>query len=96
MAERAVVFDVMGTLFDLAPLQQRLGPAVLEAWFERLLHSATSLTLAGTFRPFKELARTTLETTAAKLELSLDSDEILAELSRLPAYPDAAGAFRRL
>jgi len=30
-----VVFDAMGTLFDLAPVRERLGAAATEAWFER-------------------------------------------------------------
>jgi hypothetical protein len=56
MPERAVLFDVIGTLVELTPLRESLGPGALEAWFERLLHSATSLTLAGSFRPFHEIA----------------------------------------
>ena len=40
----AVVFDAMGTLFELTPLQERLGAAETEAWFERILHSAATLT----------------------------------------------------
>ena len=44
MAERAVAFDVMGTLFDLAPLGERLQglgapPEALQAWFGRLLQA---------------------------------------------------------
>jgi 2-haloacid dehalogenase len=96
MAERAVLFDVIGTLVDLAPLRERLGPPALEAWFERLLHSAASLTLAGTFRPFKKLAGTTLETTAVRLELNADVDEVLGLLAELPPQPDATLAFYRL
>jgi 2-haloacid dehalogenase len=53
----AVVFDAMGTLFDLEPLRPRVEaagapPAALEAWFERILHSGASLTLIEDFRPF--------------------------------------------
>jgi hypothetical protein len=53
----AVVFDVMGTIFDLSPLRQRLSAAgapegALEAWFERLLHAAATLTLVGEFQAF--------------------------------------------
>ena len=40
----AVVFDAMGTLFNLAPLRERLGEAEADAWFERTLHWATLLT----------------------------------------------------
>ena len=34
----AVLFDAMGTLFELTPLRERLGDAATEAWFERILH----------------------------------------------------------
>ena len=93
---RAVVFDAFGTLFSVGPLQRKLRPAGLEAWFERLLHSATSLTLAGRFVPFSELAESTLKTTIAKLGLKQDPNEILDLMQRLPAQPEAEAAFDRL
>ena len=99
MAARAVVFDVMGTLFDLGPARERLRSlgapdAALEAWFGRLLHSATSLTLAGEFRPFRELAESTLRTALAQFELDEDAaGEVLEALGQLEPYPDVAAAF---
>ena len=42
-----VVFDSMGTLFELTPVRERLGAAATEAWFERILHSAATLTVVG-------------------------------------------------
>jgi 2-haloacid dehalogenase len=93
---RAVLFDVLGTLFSLEPLQKKLRPAALEAWFERLLHSATSLTLAGGFEPFADLAESTLTTTIAKLGLEQDPKAILGALEQLPADHDAGAAFDRL
>lgn len=89
-----VVFDANGTLFDLRAAAPAVGGEVaLEAWFERVLHSAASLTLAGTWAPFDELARAALETTCAKLGLGdVDRDAALEELRRLPAYPDAQEA----
>jgi 2-haloacid dehalogenase len=102
MTPRFVVFDVMGTLFDLRSVRARfdeLGApgAALEAWFGRLLHSATSLTLSGEFRPFRELAETTLRTTLA--QLSADESRVahvLAALGELDPYPEASAAFERL
>ncbi len=95
---RAVVFDAMGTLFQLAPLRERLralgatGPA-LEAWFGRLLHSATALTLARSYRPFPELADAALRTTLAQLDLDESrAGEVLAGLAELPPYEDAEAA----
>jgi 2-haloacid dehalogenase len=98
MHRRAVVFDVMGTLFDLTalrPLVEAEGapPEALEAWFSRTLHSAASLTLAGEFRPFSEIAQLALETTFRQLGLQPDgAEKIVAALSRVPAYPDASAA----
>jgi 2-haloacid dehalogenase len=95
--KHAFVFDVLGTLFQLTPLEEKLGgKAELDAWFERLLHTAVALTLAGEFRPFDELAASTLNTTLARTENGADADEVLDELKRLPPYPDAGPAFARL
>jgi 2-haloacid dehalogenase len=99
---RFVVFDVMGTLFDLAPVRRRLEElgapgAAFEAWFGRLLHSATSLTLAGEFRPFQELAESTLRSVLAQLELAEErAPHVLAALGELDPYPDAQRAFDRI
>jgi 2-haloacid dehalogenase len=90
-----LVFDAMGTLFDLAPVRERLGAAAAEAWFERILHSAAALTLVGDFTPFMDLARTTLATTAAKLELDVDQDDVLAQLQKLPPADGAREALER-
>ena len=90
---RAVLFDVVGTLFGLQPVQRRLRGATFDAWFERLLHTAASLTLAGEFRPFGDIAASTLKTTLAKLGRNLDADAVLGALQELPASPDAAAAF---
>lgn len=97
----AVVFDVMGTLFELAPLRQRLEAigapgATLEAWFARLLHAATSLTVAGEFRPFAELAEASLRTTLAQQDLDENqAGDVVAGLADLPAYADAEEALSR-
>jgi 2-haloacid dehalogenase len=95
---RAVAFNAMGTLFQLSPLRDRLrglgapDPA-LEAWFGRLLHSAASLTLAGDFLPFAELAETALRTTLAQLGLDEGrAGEVLEGLAELPPYEDAEEA----
>ena len=91
----AVVFDALGTLFQLRPLEERLEGA-FDPWFERLLHSAAAVTLTGDFVPFAELARTAVATTAARFGVELDADEILPLLQRLPSYPDARPAVERL
>jgi 2-haloacid dehalogenase len=93
---RAVLFDAFGTLFSIEPLQRKLRASGLEAWFERLLHSATSLTLTGQYAPFAELAASTLKTTIAKLGLKQDPKQILELLQALPAQAEAEAAFERL
>lgn len=99
---RAVVFDVMGTLFDLTPLRRRLteigAPAgALEAWFGRTLHSSAALTLTGDFRPFREVARSALLTTLAQLDVGVErADEVLQALGQLDAYADASQALELL
>jgi 2-haloacid dehalogenase len=97
----AVVLDALGTLFQLRPLAERLeelgaSEGALDAWFERLLHSAAAVTLTGDFVPFAELARTTIATTAARFGVELDPGEVLPLLARLPPYPDARPATERL
>lgn len=92
-----VVFDSMGTLFERTPLQERLGSeAALEAWFERTLHAAATVTMLGEFVPFAELARATLVTTAAMLGLDVDPDDVVAQLRRLPPAEDARSALERI
>jgi 2-haloacid dehalogenase len=90
-----VVFDSMGTLFELTPLHDRLGTAATEAWFERILHSGIALTTVGEFVPFAELARTTLATTCAMLSLDVDQDDVLSQLRQLPPADDARTALEQ-
>jgi 2-haloacid dehalogenase len=97
----AVVFDAFGTLFQLRPLAERLEElgapeGAFDAWFERLLHSAAAVTLTGDFVPFAELARAALATTAARLGVEVDPDDVLPLLERLPPYPDVRPAVERL
>jgi 2-haloacid dehalogenase len=77
-------------------LHRRLRGAAFDAWFERLLHSATSLTLAGRFEPFADIAASTLKTTIARNGLSADADEVLALLRELPADNEAVAAVELL
>lgn len=98
---RAVVFDVMGTLFALESVRERFvalgAPApALEAWFQRILHEAATVTIVGSYRPFKELAAAALETTLAQLDLDPKQTEPLDALAELEPYPDAEPALRRL
>jgi 2-haloacid dehalogenase len=98
----AVVFDAMGTLFDLSALDSRFEAiggtsATRDAWYERLLDTSKSLTLADRFEPFPKLALSTLRTTLASHGLDpADADEIVEAVGEVPAYPDARAALARL
>ena len=99
--DRVVVFDVMGTLFDLEPARRRLvelgaPTAALEAWFQRILHEAATVTIVESYRPFKELAASALKTTLAQLELDPSRTDPLDALAGLDPYPDAASALTEL
>ncbi len=102
MARRAVCFDIMGTVFDLAAARRRLEaigapPAALEVWFGRMLHAAAALTLAGAFAPFPEIAAATLRSVLAQLGLDpRRAGEVVASLGELDPYPDAEEALQRL
>ncbi|HEU5476783.1 MAG TPA: HAD-IA family hydrolase [Gaiellaceae bacterium] len=91
-----VVFDAFGTLFEPASLRESLGEAGFEAWFERTLQSAATMTLLGEFVAFADLARSTLATTCAILELDVDQDDVIAQLSRLPPAGDARAALEQV
>lgn len=101
MAERAVVFDVMGTAFDLSSLSRRLEAlgapgAALQAWCGRALHHAR----ADPRRPLRavqEILDKTLRSTLAQLDLEPDgAADVLVGLSALDPYPEANEAFERL
>jgi 2-haloacid dehalogenase len=97
MARPWIVFDANGTLFDLRAAAPAVGgQTALEAWFERVLHGAATLSLTGAWAPFDELARAALATTCAKLGLEdVDVEAVLDRLERLPAFPDAPAAVER-
>jgi 2-haloacid dehalogenase len=100
--KRVVIVDVLGTLFSLDAVRAKLTdtgapPAALEAWFERTLHGALTLTTVGEFRPFRDVARAALQTTLAQLELDVaQAEEILASLNDVQPHDDAAAALDRL
>ena len=89
-----IFFDANGTLFDLSPVGEALGgDERQEAFFERLLHSTASLTFAGIWLPFDQLAESVLATTCAKLGLDdVEQKQVLAAMKELPPYPDASEA----
>lgn len=89
-----VVFDANGTLFDLAPVRSAIGGGDrFEAFFQRVLHSAATLTFAGAWAAFDEIAATALATTCATLDLAdVDQPSVLAAFAELRPFPDAPAA----
>ena len=92
-----VAFDVIETLFSLAPVDDALRPldVRLDLFFARLLRDGFALAAAGSYRPFRDVARSTL----AGLRPGIGDDAIEAVLDafgRLPAHPDAQPAFQLL
>jgi 2-haloacid dehalogenase len=101
---KVVAFDVVETLFSLEPMAERfrtlgLPGEALKIWFARLLRNAFALDASGTFRPFGEIARATLEVLMAESGRSAAApaiDQALRGLSELPACSDVAPAFQML
>jgi 2-haloacid dehalogenase len=101
---RVQVFDVNETLLDLAAMDphfQRIfgNRGVRTAWFTQLIQSALVATVTGAYRPFGDLALAALEMTAEQAGVALadgDREAVAAQLRRLPAHPEVAGALQRL
>lgn len=102
MAWRPVVvaFDVMETLFSLAPVGEALESAGadargLERFFARLLRDGFALSAAGDYRPFREVAG---QAAAFVLpEASADQRQaVLDAFSTLEPHPDAEPALAAL
>ncbi|HEX2155498.1 MAG TPA: HAD family hydrolase, partial [Actinomycetes bacterium] len=101
---RVQVFDVNETLLDLTAMdphfQRIFGDAgVRVAWFNQMIQSALVATVTGAYRQFGALAMAALEMTAEQAGVELaddDKEAVAAQLRRLPAHPEVAGALRRL
>ena len=95
----ALAFDVVETLFSLDAVARRL--AVLGApegapqlWFARLLRDGFALAACGDYRPFRDVAASSLR---AVLPDADDEavESVLAGLSELEAHPDTDPGLRR-
>ncbi len=99
-----LVFDVNETLLDLeslAPLFERLfgDRSALRAWFNALILNTQTLTLAGHYRPFNEIAATTLRMQGELCQQRVtDSDlaALAAAVSSMPVADDVPEALERL
>ena len=101
---KVVAFDVIETLFKLEPMAGRLKQAglpeqALPVWFARLLRDAFALEVAGVFKRFPEVARSTLGVLMAEHGVRPEGGKVEAVLrgfGELPAHDDVAPTFRSL
>ena len=96
-----IAFDVIGTLFALESLADRLQvvglpPDALRVFFAGMLRDAFALEAAGTYRPFREVAYASLEVMMANYGVAPDRAKIahvLDGFAELPAHPAVRPAF---
>ena len=97
-APRVIAFDVIETLFPLDPLRARLAriglsKSDLEPFFVSLLRDAFALDTCGVYRPFKEVASSTL----TQMGVPEDRHNTLFDgFSQLDAHGDVRPTFERL
>ena len=99
-----VVFDVNETLLDITtiePLFARVfgDRSVLREWFAQLILYSQTMTLAGLYVPFGELAVGTLHMVASIHNVTVadsDIDELKQRMNTMPAHPDVVPALSRL
>lgn len=100
----AVAFDVLETLFSLEPLRPLLRAAglpgeVLELWFSQIQRTGFALAASNTFRPFKDIARATLEVQLVSHGQSVRQEAIevvVQGFAQLQPYEDVEPGLRHL
>jgi 2-haloacid dehalogenase len=101
---RVIVFDVNETLLNVEALSPHFARAfgaasVVQEWFGTVLLYSQVTTIAGPYTDFGNIARASLEMTAAARGVQLetpDRDSILAGLRTLPVHPDVRDALQQL
>lgn len=102
---KAVAFDMLGTVFPLAPPRPQiealgLPGAALEGWFAAGLRDAFALAATGDYRPFAKVLDAALDLTLAEQGLPPAPEDRRAalkrQLRRLPPRSEAGRAFDRL
>lgn len=98
---KVIAFDIVGTVFPLAPLRpsiQALGlPAgALEGWFAAGLRDAFALSAAGDFKPFATVLESALDEVLVQhgvVPAASARTTLMEHFKHLPARPDAREAF---
>ncbi len=101
---KAFAFDVIGTLFAIDSLEEKLKAAglpdgSLKIWFPRLLRDAFALEVAGQYKTFAEVASGALEVLLRENKIEPDKgwiDDVINAFAKLPSHPDVQPAFRIL
>jgi 2-haloacid dehalogenase len=106
VSARAVVFDLYGTLLDIASVATKAEAAgardpdaFVLAWRRKQLEYAFLTSLAGAYRDFDDLTALALEQTCAQLGLALDAparDALANAWQELPVYRDVMPAIAAL
>ena len=104
MRPETIVFDLNGTLLDLAVLDGHFArifgsPSHREKWFEQMQILWMTTIATGTYQPFEKLAKAALEMIAAKESVDLSSaDEkaIASQLTELPTFAEVPTALGQL
>lgn len=99
-----VVFDVVETLFSLAPVARRLdavgaGDHALDVWFARFLRDGFATAASGTYRSFRDVAASSLAGFLGERgvePVGESVEEVLAALADLEPHPDARPALEHL
>lgn len=95
MAE-VIVFDVVGTLLDLSPLDSHFkrnfgSGQARKGWFQMLQQLMFASTATDSYADFSKLAKAALQMTAGIQGIRLSSEQrsaTLNELKSLPPFPD--------
>lgn len=92
-----VFFDVVETLFSLAPVETALAPlgVSVELYFARLLRDGFALAAAGDYQPFSEVAASALAALAPAASYE-QRERVQQAFTQLPAHPDAEPALAQL
>lgn len=101
---RVIVFDLIGTLLDLGPLDKYFerffgDAAVRKEWVMQTLQLAMTSALTNSYEDFGVQADTALEITARRYRVSLLGEEknlILGTLHKLRGYSEVARSLQRL
>jgi 2-haloacid dehalogenase len=105
--ERAFVFDAYGTIFDIAPLQNRIealcpgyGTVMMQLWrLKQLEYSWLRTLMGGPFVDFRTVTRQSLQFALASAGFLMPQDkveEIASEYERLKLFPEVRAALQEL